>query len=71
MCKCERGTLVAPLKGFIAGCPATRTPLPLETARAAAARGVRGTIFVGAEDWAAASAETTVSNFEEAAWVPL
>ncbi len=55
-----------PAKGFIAGCPATRTPLPLETARAAAARGVRGTIFVGAEDWAAASAETTVSNFEEA-----
>jgi dienelactone hydrolase len=55
-----------PAKGFIAGSPATRTPLPLETAQAAAERGVRGTIFVGAEDWAAASAETTVSNFEEA-----
>jgi dienelactone hydrolase len=55
-----------PAKGFIAGCPATRTPLPLETAQAAAERGVRGTIFVGAEDWAASSAETTVSNFEEA-----
>ena len=55
-----------PAKGFIAGCPATRTPVSLETARAAAARGIRGTIFVGAEDWAAASAETTVSNFEEA-----
>ena len=55
-----------PAKGFIAGCPATRTPLSLETARAAAERGLRGTIFVGAEDWAAAPAETTVSNFEEA-----
>ncbi len=55
-----------PAKGFIAGCPATSTPVPLETARAAAARGIRGTIFVGAEDWTAASAETTVSNFEEA-----
>jgi predicted esterase len=55
-----------PAKGFIAGCPATTTPVPLETARAAAARGIRGTIFVGAEDWTAASAETTVSNFEEA-----
>ena len=55
-----------PAKGFIAGCPATSTPVPLETARAAAARGIRGTIFVGAEDWTAASAETTASNFEEA-----
>ena len=55
-----------PAKGFIAGCPATRTPVSLETARAAAARGIRGTIFVGAEDWTAASAETTASNFEEA-----
>ena len=58
------GTITA--KGFIAGCPATRTPLPLETARAAVARGVRGTIFVGAKDWTVASAGTTVSNFEEA-----
>lgn len=55
-----------PAKGFIAGCPATRTPVPLETARAAAARGVRGTIFVGAEDWTVASTEITVSNFEKA-----
>ncbi len=55
-----------PAKGFIAGCPATRTPVPLETAQAAAARGVRGTIFVGSEDWTAAPAQTTVSNFEEA-----
>ncbi len=55
-----------PAKGFIAGCPATSTPLPLETARAAAARGVRGTIFSGAEDWASVAAETTASNFEEA-----
>jgi len=55
-----------PAKGFIAGCPAARTPVPLETARAATARGIRGTIFVGAEDWTAASAETTASNFEEA-----
>ena len=55
-----------PAKGFIAGCPATRTPISLETARAAAARGIRGTIFVGAEDWTAASAATTASNFEEA-----
>ncbi len=55
-----------PAKGFIAGCPATRTPIPLETAQAAAARGVRGTIFVGAEDWTAASAQTTASNFKEA-----
>jgi poly(3-hydroxybutyrate) depolymerase len=55
-----------PAKGFIAGCPATSTPLSLETARAAAERGLRGTIFVGADDWAAAPAETTVSNFKEA-----
>ena len=55
-----------PAKGFIAGCPATRTPLPLESAQAAAARGLRGTIFVGAEDWTAASAQTTASNLEEA-----
>jgi acetyl esterase/lipase len=55
-----------PARGFIAGCPAIGSPLSLETARAAAERGVRGTIFVGAEDWTAALAETTVSNFEEA-----
>ena len=55
-----------PAKGFIAGCPAARSPVSLETARAAAERGIRGTIFVGAEDWTAASAETTVSNFEQA-----
>ncbi|MDH3814260.1 MAG: hypothetical protein OEV48_07215 [Acidobacteriota bacterium] len=55
-----------PAKGFIAGCPATRTPLPLESAQAAAARGLRGTIFVGTEDWTAASAQTTASNLEEA-----
>jgi acetyl esterase/lipase len=55
-----------PARGFIAGCPAIRTPVPLETARAAAARGLRGTIFVGADDWTAAPAETTASNFEEA-----
>ena len=55
-----------PAKGFIAGCPAIRSPLPIETARAAAERGLRGTIFSGAEDWAAVSAKTTVSNFEEA-----
>ncbi len=55
-----------PAKGFIAGCPATRTPIPLETAEAAAARGVRGTIFVGAKDWTAESAQTTASNFKEA-----
>ncbi|MEE4270248.1 MAG: alpha/beta fold hydrolase [Thermoanaerobaculales bacterium] len=55
-----------PARGFIAGCPATRTPVSIETARAAAARGLRGTIFVGAEDWTAASAETTASNFDEA-----
>jgi acetyl esterase/lipase len=55
-----------PARGFIAGCPAIRTPVPPETARTAAAREVRGTIFVGAEDWTAAPSETTVSNFEEA-----
>ena len=55
-----------PARGFIAGCPAIRTPVPPETARTAAARDVRGTIFVGAEDWTVAPAETTVSNFEEA-----
>ena len=55
-----------PARGFIAGCPAIRTPVPPETARTAAAREVRGTIFVGAEDWTAAPAETTVSNFREA-----
>ena len=55
-----------PAKGFIAGCPAIRTPIPLETAQTAAARGVQGTIFVGANDWTAESAQTTVSNFEEA-----
>ena len=55
-----------PARGFIAGCPAIRTPLSLETARAAAARGLRGTIFVGADDWTAAPAETTAANFEQA-----
>ena len=55
-----------PAKGFLAGCPATRNPIPLEIAQAAAARGVRGTIFVGAEDWTAAAAQTTVANFNEA-----
>ena len=54
-----------PAKGFIAGCPATRTPVPPETALIAAARGLRGTIFVGSNDWTAESAQTTVSNFEE------
>ncbi|MEN8165645.1 MAG: hypothetical protein ABFS37_16070 [Acidobacteriota bacterium] len=55
-----------PAKGFIAGCPATRSPIPLEIAQAAAERGVRGTIFVGAEDWTAAAVQTTVVNFTEA-----
>lgn len=55
-----------PASGFIAGCPAARTPVSLETARDAAARGVRGTIFVGTTDWTAATAQTTVSNFQEA-----
>lgn len=55
-----------PAMGFIAGCPAIRNPIPLEIARTAAARGVRGTIFVGAEDWTAAAAQTTVANFNEA-----
>ena len=55
-----------PAKGFFAGCPATRNPIPLEIAQTAAARGVRGTIFVGADDWTAAAAQTTVANFNEA-----
>lgn len=55
-----------PARGFIAGCPATRTPVLLETAQAAAARGVLGTIFVGSKDWTAATVQTTVSNFNEA-----
>ena len=55
-----------PAKGFLAGCPAMRNPIPLEIAQAAAARGVRGTIFVGAEDSTAAVAQTTVANFNEA-----
>jgi len=55
-----------PAKGFLAGCPATRDPIPLEIAQAAALRGVRGTIFVGAEDWTAAAVQTTVANFNEA-----
>jgi predicted esterase len=57
---------VIPAKGFIAGCPATRTPVTPEAAGDAAARGVRGTIFVGADDWTAAAARTTVANFQEA-----
>lgn len=62
------GTISA--KGFLAGCPATRAPISLETAQAAAARGVRGTIFVGSNDWTAAAAQTTVTNFNEAGlWV--
>jgi hypothetical protein len=55
-----------PARGFIAGCPATRSPVALETAQAAAARGVRGTIFVGSTDWTAAAVQTTVENFNEA-----
>jgi dienelactone hydrolase len=55
-----------PAKGFVAGCPATRNPVSPEVAQAAAARGVRGTIFVGSNDWTAAPAQTTVTNFNEA-----
>jgi pimeloyl-ACP methyl ester carboxylesterase len=55
-----------PAKGMIAGCPATRSPVSPETARAAAERGLRGTIFVGATDWTAATAQTTVDNFAAA-----
>ncbi|MBU8870590.1 MAG: hypothetical protein KOO60_06990 [Gemmatimonadales bacterium] len=55
-----------PANGFIAGCPAIRSPLALETAQTAAARGVRGTIFVGSNDWTAAAVQTTVANFNEA-----
>ena len=55
-----------PAKGLIAGCPATQSPVSLETARAAASRGLTGTIFAGADDWTAAAAQTTVDNFAEA-----
>ena len=55
-----------PARGFVAGCPAIRSPVTAETARAAAARGLRGTLFVGAADWTAAPAQTTVDNFNEA-----
>ena len=55
-----------PAKAFIAGCPATRGPVSLEIAQAAAARGLSGSIFVGSEDWTAATAQTTVDNFKEA-----
>jgi len=54
-----------PAKGFVSGCPATRTPVSLEVARAAAARGVQGTIFVGSKDWTAATTQSTVTNFNE------
>ena len=55
-----------PARGFVAGCPAIRSPVALETAQAAAARGVQGTIFVGSKDWTAAAVQTTVANFNEA-----
>ncbi len=55
-----------PAKGFFSGCPATRNSISLEIAKAAAVRGVQGTIFVGSEDWTAAPTETTVANFKEA-----
>jgi len=55
-----------PAKGFFSGCPATRSSIPLEIAKAAAMRGVQGTIFVGSEDWTAAPTETTVANLKEA-----
>lgn len=55
-----------PARGFIAGCPATRSPVSLPTARSAAGRGVRGTIFVGADDWTAAAAQSSVDHFKEA-----
>ncbi len=58
-----------PARGFIVGCPAIRSPIPPEVAQAAAARGVRGTIFVGSKDWTAAAVQTTVSNFNEAGLV--
>ena len=64
MIMAAEGTI--PAKGFISGCPATRTPVSLEIAQAAAARGVQGTIFVGSEDWTAAATQTTVTNFNEA-----
>lgn len=55
-----------PAKGFVAGCPAIRRPVDLETAQAATARGVRGTIFVGSKDWTAVAVQTSVDNFKEA-----
>ena len=64
MIMAAEGTI--PTKGFIAGCPASPTPITLETAQAAATRGLRGTIFVGADDWTAAPTQTTVTNFNEA-----
>jgi poly(3-hydroxybutyrate) depolymerase len=60
----SEGTI--PARGFIAGCPAIRAPVSPETAAAAAARGVRGTIFVGANDWTADAVQTSVTHFEEA-----
>lgn len=55
-----------PARGFVAGCPAIRSPIAPETAQSAAVRGLRGTIFVGSEDWTAAPVKTTVDNFNEA-----
>jgi len=60
----SEGTI--PAKGMIVGCPATRSPVPAETARAAAERGLSGTIFVGATDWTASATQSTVDNFTEA-----
>jgi predicted esterase len=54
-----------PASGFIAGCPAMRSPISSDVAQAAAERGLRGTIFVGETDWTAASVQTTVDNFNE------
>lgn len=55
-----------PAKGFIAGCPAIRSPIQPEVAQASAERGLRGTIFVGENDWTAASVSASVVNFNEA-----
>jgi hypothetical protein len=60
----SEGTI--PARGFIAGCPATRSPVSAETAAAAAARGLTGTIFVGETDWTAATTQTTIDAFGEA-----
>jgi predicted esterase len=59
-----------PARGFLAGCPAIRNPVSPQTAQNAAARGLRGTIFVGANDWTAKASQTTVENFS-AAGVPV